>query len=95
MSKENYDLVEKARMDCIGGMGCPAIYELAQENRVSNPDNCIAGIGCPNIQLRGEYYLIIGEQVNAKEFGLAEKVNAGEVMIRVPRKLIDKVEATK
>lgn len=34
-------------------------------------------------------YLIVGERINPKEFGLAGKVSESEVLVRVPKKLID------
>ena len=34
-------------------------------------------------------YLIIGKKVKPEEFGLEKKVGEGEVLIRVPTKLID------
>lgn len=69
---------------CIGG--CPGIYEARRKER---EDDCIAGIGCPDIQRSGDVYLIIGKQIDPAEACLEKKVGVGEVLIEVPRELID------
>ena len=37
-------------------------------------------------------YFIVGKQVDPKELGLAGKVGSGEVLIKVPKALIDERE---
>ena len=71
-------------MRCISGIGCLAIYEA------NNPEarDCLLAT-CPDIQARGNVYLIIGKQVDPKDAGLEKKVGEGEVLIEVPRELID------
>ena len=65
-------------------IGCPAIYEANS----SEARDCVVG-ACPDIQARGNVYLIIGKQLNPKDAGLEKKVGEGEVLIEVPRELID------
>jgi len=69
--------------------GCPEVYEA----KSSNPqrDNCVLS-ACPDIQERGDVYLIIGKKINPEEAGLEKKVGEGEVLIEVPRVLIDERE---
>ncbi|MBP7708267.1 hypothetical protein KA107_01165 [Candidatus Pacearchaeota archaeon] len=99
-----YSLKEKTpkSMQCIG-LGCPAIYEVTPKSMQCGigacpsiylsdspaKENCFGGLGCPTIEPREESYLIVGELVKSEEFGLEKKVGPGEVLIRVPRKLID------
>lgn len=105
MSNEKYDLRNRTpESDCIGGIGCPAIYELTPKEL-----QCIIG-GCPSIYeltpkellccvgacstiySEESSYLIVGKQVSTqqtKELGLERKVGEGEVLISVPRALID------
>lgn len=77
-----YEITPK-EMGCIAG-ACPSIYELTSEDM-----KCAVG-PCPGIYENKETYLIIGEQVDPKEVGLEKKVGEGEVLIKVPKKLIDK-----
>jgi hypothetical protein len=70
-------------MRCIVG-SCPAIYTA------NNSELRYCGIGaCPDIQEKGNVYLIIGKLVDAKPLGLEKKVGEGEVLIEVPKVLID------
>jgi hypothetical protein len=72
-------------MQCAIG-ACPAIYEV---ERVT-PKNMECGIGiCPEVYQNADSYFIIGEKVEAEEAGLVGKVGKDEVLIKVPRKLID------
>lgn len=75
---------------CVIG-GCPAMYESI---RTVTPTNFDCGIGpCPGIYEAAtsaeNVYLIVGKQVDPKAAGLEQKVGAGEVLIEVPRALID------
>ena len=83
-----YKLINRTpeEMRCLFG-ACPAIYELTpKENR------CCVG-ACPSIfRDKDNNYYIVGTQVDPKEHGLAEKVGDGEVLIKVPKELIDKME---
>lgn len=94
MIKEKYTLKELTpeSMNCWPVPGCPAIYELKRKT----PENmCPPWPGCPEIYegqkgtLQEDKYLIIGAQINPNDFGLEKKVGEGEVLISVPRKLID------
>ena len=102
-----YNLKERTpkSMQCFGGLGCPTIYELTPQDMQcvglgcpaiyisdSKPHESCGALGCPTIEPRGESYLIVGEVVKPEEFGLEKKVGPGEVLIRVPRKLIDEME---
>ena len=83
-----YELKERTptSMQCFGGMGCPAIYEVT-------PKDMICGVGpCPAIFDSKEGYLIIGTKLDQKEFGLEKKVAEDEVLIRVPKRLIDEMQ---
>ena len=72
-------------MQC--GIGaCPAIYEV---ERVTPKEMQCWGIGCPEVYQDADSYFIIGEKVEAEEAGLVGKVGKNEVLIKVPRKLID------
>lgn len=77
-----YKLIDRTpeEMQCIIG-GCPQIYE-----------ECVLG-GCPTIIDKddGNYY-IVGIQVEPKDFGLEKKVGEGEVLIKVPKGLIDNLK---
>ena len=65
---------------------CPAIYEV---ERVTPKEMCLGGLGCPEVYQNADSYFIIGEKVEAEEAGLEGKVGKNEVLIKVPRKLID------
>ena len=72
-------------MQC--GIGaCPAIYEV---ERITPKDmECAVG-ACDEVYQDADSYFIIGEKVEAEEAGLAGKVGKNEVLIKIPRKLID------
>lgn len=78
-------------MQC-GFGACPAIYVT---NRKPQNSEC-AGAFCPTIQEgKDGSYLIIGRQLTSQEIdetGLAKKVGKGEVLIEVPKKLIDSMQ---
>jgi len=66
---------------------CPAIYvEVTPKNM-----QC-AAYACPQIHEGEDNYLIVGKQVNPSKVGLEGKVGKGEVLIEVPKKLIDEKE---
>ena len=53
---------------------------------------CFIG-ACPSAyegtRERNEIYLIVGRQVNPADAGLEKRVGEGEVLIEIPRELID------
>ncbi len=51
-----------------------------------------ACVTCPQIHKGDDNYLIVGEQINPSDVGLEGKVGKGEVLIRVPKALIDEKE---
>lgn len=67
---------------------CPSIYE-AMTDVTPEAMNCIAGACDRVIEATKPVYLIIGKQVDPKVAGLEQKVGTGEVLIEVPRALID------
>jgi len=73
-------------MTCLVGL-CPAIYEVQE----LTPKEMQCGIAaCPAIfEQNKDNYLIIGRIIDAKQTGLEGKVGKGEVLIQVPKKLID------
>lgn len=82
--------VTPKNMQC--GLGaCPTIYEGIRD--ITPPNMSCAIGGCPSayeaVRKEKSVYLIVGEQVNPSEAGLEGKVGAGEVLIEVPRTLID------
>jgi len=85
-----YEITPKD-MRCIAA-ACPTIYEITPKDM-----RCVVG-ACNKIYNNEEKseYLIIGTQVNPKnlpkDFGLEGKVGEGEVLISVPKKLIDEKE---
>lgn len=83
----NYKLIDRTPEELSCGTGaCPAIYDLTPEEM-----NCGVGF-CPRIYNSKENYLIIGTKVNPADFGLEKKVGENEVLIEVPKKLIDKMK---
>jgi len=52
---------------------------------------CIIG-SCPQIHQTEESYFVVGEKVDPAEVGLSGKVGESEVLIKVPKKLIDDKE---
>lgn len=85
--EEILDLTPR-EFDCAIGL-CPAVYSAVRELG-TNPNDCVVG-ACPEIQEKGNVYLIIGKLVDAKVAGLEKKIGEGEVLIEVPRELIDKI----
>ena len=85
-----YDVKELTpeEMKCVVGP-CPAIYEVKEKTQEEL--KCAAGI-CPGIYESKGNYLIIGTKVNPADFGLEKKVGENEVLVQVPKKLIDKME---
>ena len=77
-------------MRCLVVSSCPAIYEGLRE--LTLPEICVS-ISCPSTyeaRREGEdVYLIIGRQVNPTDAGLEKRVREGEVLIEVPKALID------
>ena len=77
-------------MHCIVG-ACPSIYEGVRETTPEKM-NCVLG-ACPStyeaIREGNEVYLIVGRQINPSGVGLEKKVGDGEVLIEVPKALID------
>ena len=74
-------------MQCGGfTITCPAIYEVTPKEMQCG----VIGI-CPAIYDNKEEskYLIVGKIADAKKFGLEKKVGADEILIEVPKKLID------
>ena len=86
-----YEVIERTQesMKSIGGLGSPGVYE-ALRPRTPEEQNCAWGL-CPDIQEKGNVYLIIGKLIDPKVAGLEKKVGEGEVLIEVPRDLIDKM----
>ena len=80
-------------MYCILGV-CPAIYEGVRETTPEKM-NCVLG-ACPSTyeatREGNEVYLIVGRQISPSDAGLEKKVGDGEVLIEVPRALIDSKE---
>lgn len=79
-----YEITPK-NMRC--GVGaCPVIYELTPKDM-----KCMVGSCCSIYETEGKY-LIIGEKVDLKAFGIEGKASETEVGILVPQKLIDEKE---
>lgn len=85
-------------MQCMIG-GCPAIYEITPKNMACSGLACpsiyeeqFAAIGCPSIEEHEGRYLIVGKREDVKEFGLEKKVGEGEILISVPKELIDNMK---
>ena len=73
-------------MKCAIG-ACPAIFEVTPKHMKC----CISA--CPAIFKDGkEKYFVIGKKVNPKKLGIANKVGKDEVLIEVPKALIDEKE---
>ena len=67
---------------------CPGVYKVKNSS-------CPPIGSCPEIGEHGDLegsYLIIGDLMKPEEFGLKKKVGKGEVLIKVPKKLIDDME---
>jgi hypothetical protein len=84
-----YKLIDVTSQEqtCVLGTGCPAVFDL----RRLTPEEQRCGIGaCPEVyEQNKDCYLIIGRVVDAKQFGLEKKVGEGEMLISVPKGLID------
>jgi len=85
-NKNNLREVTPQYMRCCSG-SCPSIYE-----EVTPKNMQCAAAACPQIHKGNDSYLIVGEQVNPFDVGLEGKVGKGEILIRVPKALIDKKE---
>ena len=87
--KEKYVLRELTPESMLCGIGaCPSIYEVIERT----PAHMQCGIGaCSAIYEDSQNirYLVIGKLENPEEFGLEEKVGDGEILISVPKELID------
>ena len=90
MENKKYELRDRTpkELRCIAE-ACPAIYET--QDVTPKKMRCGTGV-CPAIHKIEESYLIIGELINPADAGLEKKVGEGEVLIKVPRKLIDYME---
>ena len=88
--KYNINEVTPESMHCVVG-ACPSTYEGVRETTPEEM-NCIIG-GCPSTyeatQKGNKVYLIVGRQINPSDVGLEKKVGEGEVLIEIPRALID------
>lgn len=84
---EKYKLRELTPYSMMCAIGlCPAVYEL---ERQTPTEMCAIG-ACPEIYAgQEENYLVIGTKVNPTDFGLEGKVGEDEVLISIPKKLID------
>lgn len=89
--ENGYRLKERTpeKMKCILG-NCPSIYETVLDV-TPKEFSCILG-NCPQVHKFRDNYLIIGKRVDPKEVGLVGKVGEGEVLISVPKALIDNKE---
>ena len=92
--EDEYTLRELTSREMFCGIGtCPAIYELKRKTPESML--CWPAPGCPEIYEGGEgtsqegKYILIGKLVDPSEFGLEGRVGDGEVLVSVPKKLID------
>ena len=76
---------------CIGAF-CPAIYEGVRE-LIPKEMGCCVGAFCPSAyeatREGNKVYLIVGRQISPSDVSLEKKVGEGEVLIEVPRALID------
>ena len=85
-NKNNLKELTPKYMRCAAA-ACPSIYkEVTPKNM-----QCTA-MACLQIHKGNNNYLIVGEQVNPSDVGLEGKVGKGEVLIKVPKALIDKKE---
>lgn len=67
---------------------CPAIYEVKE---ITPKANMCATYICPAIfkdKIKNSY-LIVGKKVNPSKFGLEKKVGENEVLVSVPKEIID------
>ncbi|MEK6857298.1 MAG: hypothetical protein AABX39_01790 [Nanoarchaeota archaeon] len=54
---------------------------------------CFGGLGCPAAfeDSEKEEYLIIGTEVDPKNFDLDKRVGKGEVLIKIPKKILEDI----
>ena len=86
VNKNNLRELTPVYMRCAAA-SCPSIYGEVTPKNIQ-----CAAAACPQIHKGNDSYLIVGEQVNPSDVGLEGKVGKGEVLIRVPKALIDKKE---
>ena len=86
--KNKYEIKELTpkEMRCGFAVACPAIYEITPKEM-----RCGYAVACPAIYDNKEEskYLIIGKIADAKKYGLEKKVGKDEILIEVPKKLIN------
>ena len=72
---------------CVVG-SCPAIFEITP-----NEYRCFGGMGCPSAfeDRENKKYLIIGTKVNPTDFGLDARVGIGEVLIQIPKEILENI----
>lgn len=73
------------------GMGCPSIY-LSLKDCDIKLDNANTNLTKFSNYCKEEVYLIIGKKINAskiKDKMIKDKIGKGEVLIEIPKKLID------
>ena len=59
---------------------------------VSQKQLCWPLPGCPAIfESDEEHYVIVGELIDPKSLGISDRVSEGEVVIKVPKIIIDKM----
>lgn len=75
------DLTPQDKM-CGIGIGCPSVYETKE-------GKCGPIVGGPSIEEYGDKYLIIGNIENPEDFGLEKKVGKGEILISIPKGIVD------
>lgn len=84
-----YEVVEVTpdEQRCFGGIGCPSVFQL----RRLTPEEQSCGVAaCPEVYADNkDNYLIVGKVADAKQFGLESKVGKGEVLVSIPRAIID------
>lgn len=78
---------------CMVG-ACPSIYEGLKE-LTPQEMKCLIGT-CPSTyegtRKGKEVYLIVGKVIDPSEAGLEGKIGEGEVLIEIPKDLIDKIK---
>lgn len=90
--KSSYELRERTptSMQCCVG-ACPAIYSVETSVSIKNlrPNTPLPiKVGSVN----ENHYLIIGNQLDPRDFGLEKKVEEGEILISVPKLIIDEMQ---
>ena len=87
MTSGKYELREITPKDCFGGLGCPAVFEVARVD-------CVFA-ACPAIYgtlEKPDTFFVVGKIVDPKETGLADKVGSDEQVIEVPKSLLEKLK---